>query len=204
MSIKNVIPSLLFLFSATNAIAQVSFGIKGGLNYNDTFYSDGPMGNETQGQLGFHIGGYSRIKISERLSIIPELQYIGKGFQFKIVSQDYRTNLNYLEIPVMLSYSVFKSFGVDLGPTTGMKISSKRKYDGGRMDLSDLYNKTFEFGVTGGLHCYVTDKLKLTASYYRGFTSIRDINISFGSPKVLHEYNTNFQFSVSYSIITLR
>jgi Outer membrane protein beta-barrel domain len=203
MSIKNAIHLLLFLLPATSAIAQVSFGIKAGVNYNDIFYSDPSIGFGTQSRVRFHIGVYSRIRISERLSIIPELQYIGKGYEDDIAGQDYTVNLDYLEMPVMLSYSFFKSFGVDLGPTTGFIISARSEHDGSGFDLSDRYDKPIEFGLTGGLHFYVTDKLKLTARYFRGFTSIEDMHASFG-PKVVHEYNTNFQFSVAYSIITLR
>lgn len=125
---------------------NIKFGIKGGINFTDA-RGDITRPDIILGDLPlarFHIGGFVAIKLTDKISIQPELLYSGKGFasgvvdvnkwkdkdgndheEFNIVKA--RNQLNYLDIPVMFQYHFVKRVSIDLGPQVSFLVSSTQR-----------------------------------------------------------------------------
>jgi len=113
---------LIVSFTSLTVIAhaQVSVGIKLGVNFADTRV-DGLPGNLVPDQTtytGFTAGVMAEIPVINALSFRPELNYIQKGFtiaeNFDIdligINMEFgakaRTRINYIEMPLLMKYSI--------------------------------------------------------------------------------------------------
>jgi hypothetical protein len=132
---------LLLSVSHLTSLAQVSIGVKAGFNFNNTVIKDVPpsfsLPSQSEVAVGFHFGVFSQIKLTNRLNLIPEFQYSQRGTKYNSPSMN--ININYLELPIMASYSI-KSFAIDFGPQVAYRLSS----------TLDAY-KDFDFGLVGSV-----------------------------------------------------
>jgi hypothetical protein len=180
------------------SLAQVSFGVIGGLNLTKTVYNDLPIGftsaNEPSWVSGLHVGVFGQVKLSEKLSVVPELQFSQKGYEvtYSVTNVSSSVRINYLELPILLSYRI-KAISVDLGPSISYRLSST---------LADTY-KDFDFGLAGGLRVYVTEKFFVTGRFYYGLAGISQItffDFSLRTVGTVTEYNRAIQFGIGYKI----
>src|SRR6478736_5935191 len=99
----------LVLFSglviSTYSYGQFAFGLKGGININQLSVSNSSGGNPYSTNMAFHFGLFGQLKLKEKLIFIPELQFTQRGANLQ---PDLRINLNYIELPVLISYRVIK------------------------------------------------------------------------------------------------
>ncbi|MDH3890390.1 MAG: PorT family protein [candidate division Zixibacteria bacterium] len=89
------------------AVAQVGFGVKGGLNVSNL------TGADSEGfdsRVGLVAGGFVKLNIAPNLAIQPEALFAQKGSKGDLGGVTAKFNLNYFEIPVLLKYTF---------PTTG-------------------------------------------------------------------------------------
>ena len=95
---KKIILSALavFVFGFTNA-QEVKFGLKGGLNVANI---TGDI-EDNSSKVGFHVGGFAEIKVSEKFSVQPELLFSTQGTKFDFEGTNVNFNLSYLNIPIM-------------------------------------------------------------------------------------------------------
>jgi hypothetical protein len=100
--------------------------------------------------LGWHVGLYSRIKIS-RFYVQPELLYSASGGKIKVSNDgiDFpeinKIKLNKLDIPIMAGFYVAKSFRVYAGPTFSYLISEKSVWN----TTKDVFKQDFQKGTIG-------------------------------------------------------
>lgn len=157
---------LILLLSAcyfTSSLAQVSFGVKGGINLNSIVTKDIPSSspsNQSEMAVGFHIGLFSQIKLTQRINLIPEIQYSQRGVKYTSGGNSGTINVNYLEFPALVSYSI-KSFAIDFGPQVAYRLSS----------TIDIY-KDFDFGLVGGVRFNFAKDFFVIGRYYYGATAI--------------------------------
>lgn len=176
-----------------------SWGLKGGLNFNNTFYANLPSGaqDESMTQLSPHLGLFFAIKLGKKLSLIPEVQYIQKGYNFKNDQNTLmRLQLEYLDFPFMLSYKVSQKINIEAGPVAGIFIDGKSKGEGSTQQ-DWYYHEIFEYGLNGGLRLQVSEKWSVAGRYYCGMKNISNLFMdeNRNSGKVTEEFNTNVQFS---------
>ena len=205
------------LVSIGFSYAQISLGVKAGTNANTvSFEDDQYTGSEYK--FGFHAGVFSKIKLSKRWSLIPELQYIRKGYKDKSdlahnpntgLFQGHRNNydvtLDYIELPVALSYSPVRFLSLEWGWVFGQMISAKGH---GTLDdrpfanMSEFFNKHFESGWCGGLRFNLPAGLGVAARYYHGVTRTSDYFMTEDGDTgaFMYQRNRNFQLSVYYAI----
>ncbi len=118
---KNIFTFLLLLL-AGSGLAQVSYGIKGGLNVSSMSVSDPAVSSKN----GFHAGVY--VKFSALLiAVQPEFLYSQKGYTTSAGSNDVDVRLNYLDIPVMLKVKLFPALSADIGPQYSLLLSQETK-----------------------------------------------------------------------------
>ncbi|HEY4618626.1 MAG TPA: porin family protein [Flavobacterium sp.] len=151
----------VFAFAFTNA-QDVKFGLKGGLNLS-TWTGD-TEGADLKSRVGFNAGGFALIKLSEKVSLQPEVVYSTQGtkidnFTANVGGTDYtgdiNFNLSYINVPVMFKYYVAEKFNLGAGPQVGFLTSAESvtKLNGySQTDTQDVKDsfETVDFGLNFG------------------------------------------------------
>ena len=76
---KKIFLLIVMAGSFAAAKAQISYGVKGGLNVANI---GGEDIDDNKAKLGFHLGGFVGVSIAENISIQPELVYSLQGVKF--------------------------------------------------------------------------------------------------------------------------
>ena len=172
----------VFAFSFANA-QDVKFGAKAGLNMSNW---GGDAGDASM-KIGFQVGGFAEIKVSDKFAIQPELVYSALGTK----TEDGSINTNYLNIPVMAKYFVAKGFSLEAGPQLGFLMSAKAKANGESADIKDTF-ESIDFGLNFGAGYDVTENINLGVRYSAGLSNIMKDS---GDIKV---NNSNIAIAIGY------
>jgi len=164
---------VLALLLAISAFAQgISFGVKGGVNYTSLSGDDVPDG--LSWKLGFGGGVVAALNVMDMFVIQPEVLYTMKGGEDPDL--EYSFDLTYVEVPVLLKYSVpmegMISPNFFVGPSLGILMSAELD----EVDVKDDL-KTMDFGVVVGAGVDFdmgTGKVTLDGRYTLGLMSIDD------------------------------
>lgn len=185
---KKIILTVAAVFAFGFANAQdVKFGVKGGLNVAN--FSGDVDGNSAL--VGFHVGGFAEIKISEKFAVQPELLFSTQGAKFNEAGTDVNFNLSYLNIPVMAKYYVADKFSLEAGPQIGFLTNAKAKAGSEKVDIKDDF-ESIDFGVNFGAGYDFTENLSAGLRYNLGLSNIAKDS---GNDKV---HNNVFSLSVGY------
>lgn len=174
---------------------QFEVGAKGGLNISEIKTTDIPysLPLETNSILGFHIGLFTQLDFTDKFHLNSDILFTTRGYKL----EDFNTTISYLEIPILLSYSIIEKLEIELGPDMGLKLSEKS-------DISGLSYESLDFGVATGLRYNLIDKIFLTGRYYHGLTSIETLAASSAPSGPPFDESKSFyrviQFSIGYKI----
>ena len=146
------------------ANAQVTFGVKAGLNLSN-LKGDG---ESLDSKAGFNAGGFATIPVSSMFAVQPELLFSVEGAK----QDDVKYNLNYINIPVMFQYRNAGFVG-ELGPQIGILASAKAKLDGESQDIKDGFKST-NFALVIGAGYQLTNGLGFGVRYNLGLSNIVD------------------------------
>ncbi|RZJ55926.1 MAG: PorT family protein [Flavobacterium sp.] len=182
-------------FAFTNA-QETKFGVKGGLNLtNLTGDVEG-----TSSLVGFHVGGFAEIKLTDKFAIQPELLFSTQGAKIEETffdeSDEYDTKLNYLNIPVLAKFYVTEAFSVEAGPQLGVLLSAKSDGE----DVKDFY-KSVDFGFNVGAGYNFTENLSVGLRYTIGLSSVfetPDMDEELFDVSDIDVKNSVFALSVGY------
>jgi|TARA_B110000503_G_C6899012_1_gene309914 opacity protein-like surface antigen len=204
---KKIMKKVLFiavvaLFGLGNVNAQeVKFGTKVGLNVSN-------FTGDTEGfdsKIGFNLGAYAEISLSDKLTFQPELLFSTQGASsedsFENETFKLTIKANYLNIPLMMKYGLTDKFALEFGPQLGFLLSAKGKaegtFDGQAIseeeDLKDFF-KSIDFGLNFGASFDVAENIMIGARYNLGLSNIMDEEDS-GDDKV---QNAVFSLAVGY------
>ena len=127
---------------------KIRVGIKAGIAVANckVEYNTGTMPGNSKptSKLGAMGGGYAQILLSKKICFQPELLLVGKGMKENNQYYSYRTDLNYLELPLNLLYkppAPGGSFFIGGGPAPAVYIGENVFYSGYH------YFKKFDFGI---------------------------------------------------------
>lgn len=144
------------LFVVTTVSAQVSLGIKGGVNMSNV-YGDDVEGSDAK--IGFHAGLAADYNFAPEMAIQTGLFLTTKGFEFNEevldFSADASANLIYLQVPVHFAYKVDVTPGTRIvfhgGPYVAYGIAGKTKGAFGEVseETDSFGNDGFERFDTG-------------------------------------------------------
>jgi hypothetical protein len=201
---KKTLAFLIFLHLTFFSVAQISFGVKGGGTFSNIAYKNVPdeiSMVDRKSRVSFHGGVYAEIQLAGKLSFIPELQFTGRGYTINhnLPNRETRVNINYLELPLLLSYSPIKRVAIDLGPNISYMIS----VNAGSQFIEDSYKKELDAGLTGGVRVKVTEKIAILARYYYALTTLDEMQMrdeNNNSLGILKSYNRSTQFGISYKV----
>ncbi|MBL7852879.1 MAG: PorT family protein [Cyclobacteriaceae bacterium] len=188
---KKVFLSFVFVVVASAAFAQVSGGIRLGMN----------LANQKAEALGVSVSGDSKVgllgglyltaNLSDKFAVQPELLYSSMGSK----SGDISDAFGYLHIPILLRYNINENFNLHAGPQIGLLLSAES--DG--QDIKDQFKGT-DFGASLGAGVDF-GKFNGGLRYYLGFSNISDIDTS-GIPGLgdISFKNTSFQIYLGYKL----
>lgn len=196
----------VFAFSFTNA-QKAQFGLKGGLNIaNQSFSGEGAP--SASSLTGINVGCFVEVKISEKISIQPELLYSTQGSNFDL-SVDYDGNvydtnnafkLSYINIPVIFKYYVDKKFSLEAGPQIGFLTSSKIETKVLGQSVSqdaEAFFKSVDFGFNFGVGYDFTKKLSASIRYNIGLSNIGSDEFATGDDTVKNNvFSVNLGFKL--------
>ncbi len=205
LTMTNALIMVLIFICSLNSYGQTSFGIKGGVNYNDIVIENAPFLPISlyRPNIGFHVGVFTRIRIAN-LYVNPELLFVQRGcnsspFLFGSIqpATDTRINLNYIELPLLVTLFRFKLISLEAGPNTSVKLSAKEISDNGKKDVSDRFNKPFDFGISGGIKAIIGQKISIAGRYYHGLGTV--LHFPLVAPNTYPTSSSkNIQFSLHY------
>lgn len=182
-----------------------SFGIKGGMQYNQ--YRGSGLEDGSSGAASFHIGGLVEYKLSEKFSLQSEAVLMQNGNFFEnvkmnntlSVSTDGEWTVNYLNIPLLAKYYVKKRWSIEAGPQIGIRLGSsgkiERLFEDGTMTTQNVYGhivKGLNVGMSLGTTYEFSNGIFASARYTRGISNEKILGSN------LKLKNENFQFSVGY------
>lgn len=171
---KKIILSAIAVMAFGFANAQdVKFGVKAGVNFANL----GGDTEDTKALVGFQVGGFAEIKLTEKFAIQPELLYSTQGAKnedsFGGETYKYDSKFDYLNVPVMAKYFVTKGLSVEAGPQIGFLLSAKEDGE----DAKD-YVKSIDFGANFGVGYDFTENISAGIRYNLGLSNINDSDSS--------------------------
>ncbi|MEO9147260.1 MAG: porin family protein [Ginsengibacter sp.] len=158
--------SLFLIVGVTKAQhSGVHFGLKAGMNASSL------SNTNSDTKIGFNAGVLAHIHTSSKSwAIQPELLYSLEGAKSK-ANSDVKTNLSYLNVPVLVQYLFNNGFRLEAGPQIGFLMSAKNKVGGSSTDIKDAFNTT-NFSIPVGLGYLTRYGLGFDARYNFGITDI--------------------------------
>jgi hypothetical protein len=179
---------VLSLGSGTSLSSQnynAQLGIKGGLNVADMSVDEWGARNM---RAGLHAGLYLRIPVIARLSLQPEILYSRKGVKIsyteiftevEVITDETVFGLNYIDIPVLLTYHVYGGLNFHLGPYSGFLLRAGIDPQRELLGIAEFENvdeinrrnfNEWDFGLSAGLELDFRS-YKFGFRYNHGFTS---------------------------------
>ena len=179
-----------------------SFGIKAGASLTSFVGKD--VSSSASYLFGFNGGLVANIKLSERLSVQPELLYSMKGAKDKMTlgttTLTGTQRLHYIDVPILLKAKFGQVF-VEAGPQAGVLVRANAKFDDGSSN-SDVANKDafnlVDFGYVAGLGYQSTSGPMVGVRYNGGFTNVDQSNVVNGQSIQAKARNSAFQLYVGY------
>ncbi|MEI9910532.1 MAG: porin family protein [Bacteroidota bacterium] len=178
MKTKLFLPLVATLLFSQAIMAQFHIGIKGGANITKI---DG-VSFKDQFKYGYHIGGFAEIGLGHKFGIQPEVlfsQYSSSiDSNYKHIYQDVfnsdqsSVKLNYLSIPILLSYKLAGNFlTLQAGPQFSVLVNQDKTLlqNGG-----EAFKKG-DFALVGGAQIKLS-AIRITGRYVVGLNNINDID----------------------------
>ena len=150
---------LLFisLLSFNYVAAQVSFGLKGGINLAQQNIQDIGLDIDSDEITGYNLGGFLEIPIGNgNIYFQPEILLIQKGGSLSLNVSDIRTTINYIDVPILLKLKILNSnlFNVNVlgGPSFGYATNGEEVENGTVINLNfgEDNIKRFDVGIHAG------------------------------------------------------
>lgn len=188
---KNIV-SIVFLslFISAGAMAQnYGFGVKAGINGSDFRSGD----DSFEMKVGYLLGIYANLRLSERVGFQPELVYSNQG----AASDDIDVDLNYINIPMMFKLYITPAVNLQLGPYVGFIIDKGLTSDLDDLDEGDLEDsfEGLDVGLAGGVNFESAGGFNVGLRYAYGFSDVNKGFESVGSSPI------SFDSDASNSII---
>lgn len=160
---KSIFLFVFVIFTIQSIVCQsFKFGVKAGLNYANVKGSE----LKTDAITSYHAGLVAEINLTKGLAFQPELLYSTQGATYKTATEDFKNELGYITIPIMLKINLSDSIMLELGPQAGFLLIEKNKFEVKKTN-------TFDFTANAGLGLKITENLFAQARYGLGLTEIK-------------------------------
>ena len=179
MRFFSVLTALILVGGASAAAAQdVAYGVKAGVNFATLSY-DPDAEADLGTRVGLVVGGFVSMPLGARLSLQPEVLFSQKGQTAEGMGVTAKIKLDYLEVPVLVTYALSRSAGrgfyILAGPSIAFKLSAEASATFGdqEVDDDDIGDEIedFDFGVVFGAGMDF-GRLTVDGRYTLGFTNL--------------------------------
>jgi len=179
----------VFAFFSSNVSAQISLGVKAGVNIATVSLSDefSPEGASEKSTVGFLFGGVAQFGLSDMFSIQPEVLYYQKGyvqeFEASAGGFDLTVTWNYLEVPVLLKANFGDSDKLNyyegIGPSMGYALDATFDDGTNKEDIDfeqgELSRLDWSLALDAGVNVPAgSGSLMLNLRYMLGISNIKD------------------------------
>lgn len=163
---------VLGITGTTFAQQQVKFGPKAGVNFANLSGVD-----NSEMKTGFHVGAVAEIKFNEKFSVQPEVVYSAQGAKYTSNNIELKSNIDYINIPILAKYYIVDGFSVEAGPQVGFLVKAEGEGSVGNVsgttDIKDNFKST-DFVLGLGLAYDLPMGLFVNARYNLGLSDIRE------------------------------
>lgn len=183
--------SIFILFSGVLlTFGQASISAVGGLNLSNF---EGTNSNNQTLKPGMFLGLNYENEFMEDLSFGLGLLYNQKGTSTLYVPDGTtHIKLNYLSVPVFMSYNFCDKFYVKAGPEIGYLLNGRLKSALRNDIITDDYSR-IDLALGASIGVWLTDDISLTAGYTHG---LKDVSkATFPASKILTQ---NIQLGLQY------
>jgi Outer membrane protein beta-barrel domain len=148
---QRIVFFLLILFPSV-AFAQISIGIKGGLNLANVRSADALSTNNL---TGYMIGGYISTKTKKTFGYRSEFILSRQGYNYKTNTNTGNVNLDYLVLPQLFLINLGKRVQVQAGGQIAFLLNAQVDSTNGN-ESGSLFNyfKRFDYGLAGGVEFF--------------------------------------------------
>ena len=200
---KKIILSLtICLLIATVSYAQndISYGIKGGLNYAKLIYEFEDSNNDFldfNAKVGFYAGGFINVSLSDKFSLQPELLYSSQGAKLDIDysritlfdnsdplflenQDDVNVKQSKLLMPLLLEYKVDDNFSLFLGPQITYTLNFETEVENGDKLVVSRFQDDDKIGVDASARIgyKASENMMIELGYFRGLTNQNSVKAS--------------------------
>lgn len=175
--------------------AQFSIGIKAGPNFAN-INTDASVGENYKNRTGFHGGAFALIKLT-KIGIQPEVIFSQQGTTVELSGSSLQSNVNYMNIPVILKLYLIGGLNLQAGPQFGFVMSAEQEnpLTGNFEDIKDDL-KSSDISAGLGLGFDAPFGLTIDARYNLGLSEINDAQAQAIKNQV-------FQLSLGFKLIKL-
>ncbi|WP_026464961.1 porin family protein [Adhaeribacter aquaticus] len=167
---------ILFIFSlficVQAAKAQdVHFGLKAGVNAANLIYKNQ---GEAEFKPGVHGGLLAHIHLFDHFALQPEIIYSAQGAKHVSHNAENKTNLNYLNVPVLVQYMFNNGFRLQAGPQVGFLLSANHEVNDIKANRIQNFKST-DFSIPVGVSYLHSSGLGVDARWTFGITNINSV-----------------------------
>ncbi|MEO5783818.1 MAG: porin family protein [Ginsengibacter sp.] len=120
-------------------------------------------------KTGFTFGVLINFSLADNILLQPGYYFSQRNGADKSTSMDY--SMNYLSLPVLLSYNISPAIAVAAGPQIEILISAKNKINGVSNNIThDTEERSI--GLTAGIDCKPFNSFLISARYMHGLNHI--------------------------------
>ncbi len=185
------------------------FGLMGGANYSNVF-GDFKDNFDTERRISYHIGAFSFLSLSDRITFSPRVAYSSQGYHIDLELRqtvdepptlfELATRLNYLNVPLLFKYYLKPDLSINFGPQLGFLLNTltvNKDTSGPSLgEGSTRFSGDFkiDYGLKVGAAYAINQDVFVELNYFQGFSNIsRDGIVPTGSND-----NSVYQLSVGY------
>ncbi len=153
--------------------AQLAIGLKGGLNMSKIDFTSDVNANVSN-RTGFHAGAFALIKITS-FGIQPEILFSKQGSKFKVDTENYEANFDYIAVPVMFKLYLPLGLNIQAGPQFSFLTVDDLKVtvSGSSQDVATNFKKKQDTSLALGAGWDLPFHLTIDARYVLGLSDMK-------------------------------
>jgi hypothetical protein len=183
--------------------AQPTFGVKAAIGINN-LHGDNPYFKTAGKTMGWTAGVYSKIKLRNTFSFIPELQIAKR--EYDISGFNGPVQVSCLQLNALMSYAPVRLIAFDIGSYFSQRVNITSHFF--QKEYAKMaFNREGELGFIAGLRINFTKSLSVTSRYALAVTPIATADLRDDQNRMLGtftQYWRGVEFGLVYQIIKLK
>ncbi|MBC3759093.1 porin family protein [Hyunsoonleella sp. SJ7] len=151
-----------------------TYGVRAGYTISNLDFKDAPP-MENKHRNSFYLGFYGDFRLSNSVSVVPELQFSPEG------AKDETLHLDLIQMPVLFKFRLHQRWRFGIGPQAALKSHKE----------GDMM-RNFHYSAIAGVEFKLNQMFYVDARYSYGVTNIFDDFVA------AEARNTNIQLGVGY------